>query len=83
MTQEFCFRFIRVRPNRPEEAEVMLNQVGAKGFHVVGLREVSNDLIVVLEKELVPTVGQVLDPVAPPAKKGPGRPKKVIEEADA
>lgn len=74
---EYCFRLIRVRPNRPEEAEVMLNQVGAKGFHVVGLREVSNDLIVVLEKELVPTVARK-EPEAdePVAKRGPGRPKK-------
>ena len=77
---EYCFRLIRVRPNRPEEAEVMLNQVGTMGFHVVGLREVSNDLIVVLEKELVPVLVQGPPAIkldeGPAAKRGPGRPKK-------
>lgn len=82
MTQEFCFRLIRIRPNRMEESEVALNQEGSKGFHVVGVKEFSNDFIVVLQKELVPTMASMkpyeppADAVAPVAKRGPGRPKK-------
>ena len=83
---EYCFRLVRVRLNHPEEAEIRLNELGSKGFHAVGLREFSNDLVVVMEKAIEPVPVWKTPPIeldAAPAKRGPGRPKKVTEEADA
>ena len=83
---EYAFRLIRVRLNRPEEAEIALNQAGTQGFHAVGMKEFSNDLIVVMEKELVPVPAWSSPPIKLqeiPAKRGPGRPKKIAEEANA
>ena len=79
---EYCFKIVRVRPNRTEEAEVALNQEGSRGFHVVGIKEYANDFVVVMEKELVPVpmksppIKIEPDAAAPVAKRGPGRPKK-------
>jgi len=82
---EYCFRLIRVRLNRPEEAEIALNQAGSQGFHAVGMKEFSNDLIVVMEKALepVPYCGETPPIKLAEAKRGPGRPKKITEEANA
>jgi len=76
---QYEFKIQRISPNKPGAAEEILNKLGQQGYHVVYGVQASQDILCLLERTLTQVPVEPLD-VPVPAKRGPGRPRKVAED---